>query len=49
MWLTSHINYQTVGALERGAVGATDIGLIVIGCQTISSAQTLRINNAYFG
>jgi len=22
MWLTSRINYQTVGALERGAVGA---------------------------
>lgn len=49
MWLTSRINYQTVGTLDRGAVGATDTGLIVIGCQTISSAQTLRINNADFG
>jgi len=49
MWLTSRINYQTVGALDRGAVCATDTGLIVIECQTISSAQTLRTNNAYFG
>jgi len=48
MWLTSRINYQTVGTLERGAVCATDTGLIVIECQTISSAQTLGINNAYF-
>jgi len=49
MWLTSRINYQTVGALDRRDVGATDTGLIVIGCQMISSAQTLRINNIYFG
>lgn len=47
MWLTSRINYQTVGALDRRAVDVTDTDLIVIECQTISSAQILKINNAY--
>lgn len=50
MWLTSRINYQTLGALqaEWRAVDATDTDLIVIGCQTISGTQTLKINNAYY-